>query len=114
LQHYLANLEKSIAFTQNDTAKATLEKIQTNIAARERDIQTAEQSLEDVTPIGWNTSSWHNTIGSAGSFLFKLLGLVLSVFAIMMGAPFWFDTLNKISNLRGTGPKPSTTISDAK
>jgi hypothetical protein len=27
----------------------------------------------------------------------------------MMGAPFWFDTLNKISNLRGTGNKPQTT-----
>jgi len=112
LQHYLDNLERSIAFTHNDTAQATLEKIQTNIAARERDIQTAKQSLEDVIPIGWNTSSWHNTTGSAGSFLLKLLGLVLSVFAIMMGAPFWFDTLNKISNLRGTGPKPSTTATD--
>jgi hypothetical protein len=26
--------------------------------------------------------------------------------AICLGAPFWFDILNKIANLRGTGPKP--------
>jgi hypothetical protein len=25
----------------------------------------------------------------------------------MLGAPFWFDLLNKISNVRGSGPKPS-------
>ena len=26
--------------------------------------------------------------------------------AVMLGAPFWFDLLNKVTNLRGTGAKP--------
>jgi hypothetical protein len=38
--------------------------------------------------------------------LSKLAGLLVTVFAIMMGAPFWFDVLNKISNMRGSGAKP--------
>jgi hypothetical protein len=29
-----------------------------------------------------------------------------------MGAPFWFDLLNKISNLRGTGTRPPSTTED--
>jgi len=29
-----------------------------------------------------------------------------------MGAPFWFDLLNKISNLRGTGTKPQSSSDD--
>jgi hypothetical protein len=37
-----------------------------------------------------------------------LLGLTLSVFAISLGAPFWFDLLNRLVNLRQTGNKPAT------
>jgi hypothetical protein len=37
-----------------------------------------------------------------------LLGLTLSVFAISLGAPFWFDLLNRLVNLRQTGVKPAT------
>jgi len=109
LQHYLDDLKKSTDFTRNDSVKASLEQIQTNISERVNDVKMAKQSLEDVIPLGWDTNNWHKTTASAGSFLLKLLGLVLTVFAIMMGAPFWFDTLNKISNLRGTGTKPQTT-----
>ena len=35
-----------------------------------------------------------------------LLGWVLSGVAIAMGAPFWFDLLNRIVNVRNTGSKP--------
>ncbi len=35
-----------------------------------------------------------------------LLGWMMSGIAIAMGAPFWFDLLNKIVNVRNTGSKP--------
>lgn len=35
-----------------------------------------------------------------------LLGWMLSGIAIAMGAPFWFDLLSKIVNVRNTGSKP--------
>jgi hypothetical protein len=31
-----------------------------------------------------------------------------------MGAPFWFDILNKIANLRGTGRKPASSADREK
>ena len=36
----------------------------------------------------------------------KLLGLVITIGAISQGAPFWFDILNKVTNLRATGRPP--------
>lgn len=38
--------------------------------------------------------------------LFTILGWILTAFAVSLGAPFWFDMLNKIIRLRATGPKP--------
>jgi hypothetical protein len=39
-------------------------------------------------------------------FLFKLLGLLLTTLAISQGAPFWFDLLQKLVNLRLAGNPP--------
>ncbi len=38
---------------------------------------------------------------------FRLIcGWIVSGLAIAMGAPFWFDILNKVINVRNSGPKP--------
>jgi hypothetical protein len=42
-------------------------------------------------------------------WLIKLLGLALTIAAASIGAPFWFDTLNRLVNLRNTGKVPATT-----
>jgi hypothetical protein len=39
----------------------------------------------------------------------KLLGLIMTAVALSLGAPFWFDLLGKLVNLRGTGKKPDRT-----
>ncbi len=36
----------------------------------------------------------------------KWLGFLLTAFAISLGAPFWFDLLNRFINLRASGAKP--------
>jgi hypothetical protein len=36
----------------------------------------------------------------------KLLGLIITIGAISQGAPFWFDILNKVTNLRAAGRPP--------
>ncbi|NRB49816.1 MAG: hypothetical protein HRU41_19190 [Saprospiraceae bacterium] len=36
----------------------------------------------------------------------KILGWLVTALAITLGAPFWFDILKKIVNLRGAGKKP--------
>jgi hypothetical protein len=40
------------------------------------------------------------------SWLLKITGLLLTALAAMLGAPFWFDLINRAINLRGSGTKP--------
>ena len=44
--------------------------------------------------------------------LVKLIGMLVTGGAVAMGAPFWFDLLNKFVNFRAAGPKPSSTAAD--
>ncbi|HEU5293088.1 MAG TPA: hypothetical protein VFU05_20725 [Cyclobacteriaceae bacterium] len=50
-------------------------------------------------PIGWGIKKDH-------SLLFSILGWFLTVLALTAGAPFWFDALKNIVNIRNAGPKP--------
>ena len=43
------------------------------------------------------------------SFFMKLIGWLLTALAISLGAPFWFDLLNKFVKLRESGPKQTPT-----
>lgn len=42
--------------------------------------------------------------------LYRLPGWLLSALAITMGAPFWFELLNKFINVRNTGKKPASPV----
>jgi hypothetical protein len=53
-------------------------------------------------PLGWQTAP-----DDAGGWLLKLLGWLITVFALSFGAPFWFDVLGKVVNMRSSGPKPA-------
>lgn len=39
----------------------------------------------------------------------RLIGWILTAFALSFGAPFWFDVLKKSVNIRGAGQKPTST-----
>jgi hypothetical protein len=77
---------------------------------------TAEPSPNSVIPeeqellerlFGWT--------GEAGRFAaapwiwtaMHLLGWLLTALAVSLGAPFWFDTLNRFMNIRSSGPAPA-------
>ncbi len=62
--------------------------------------------LENV--LGWQNQVPITTMGGVGIFE-KILGLLLTIVAISLGAPFWFDMLNKIVNLRSAGRSPEET-----
>lgn len=44
--------------------------------------------------------------GDFNWWLAKILGLLLTVGAASLGAPFWFDMLNKFINVRSVGKSP--------
>jgi hypothetical protein len=55
-------------------------------------------------PIGW--SSFPPQLTPAGYFL-MFIGWLVTASSALFGAPFWFDLLQNITQLRGTGRKPS-------
>jgi hypothetical protein len=80
--------------------------------------QSADSDVQDISalklPIGWtpsytkstpSTDPRHVPIGAA-SWIIKILGLILSVLALSLGAPFWFQALGTIASWRQSGPKP--------
>jgi hypothetical protein len=52
-------------------------------------------------PIGWRELP-----KGANLWMLKLLGLLVTTFAVAQGAPFWFELLGKLINVRMTGKKP--------
>jgi hypothetical protein len=61
-------------------------------------------------PVGWNDTAWP---GINLYLLLHLLGILGVGLAASLGAPFWFDALSKLANLRTTGPKPRSTTQPA-
>jgi hypothetical protein len=62
----------------------------------------------DKPPIGWSRDSKDIRIwpGALEDQALKVLGILLTSFAIVLGAPFWFDMLNNVINLRLSGNPP--------
>ena len=68
-------------------------------------------------PLGWPDLHWRHWDATkyaddarvphdAAAAWVKLAGLIVTAFALTLGAPFWFDLLNKFINFRATGPPP--------
>jgi hypothetical protein len=67
--------------------------------------------LEELQfPIGWEESNRpHGVTGLA----IAIFGWLLTGAAITLGAPFWFDLLCKVSNLRAAGVRPASVLTPA-
>ena len=63
-------------------------------------------------PIGWSVENIK--LYNFWDILKKIGGLLLTVFAVSLGAPFWFDILNKLANLRSSGNKPKSSLEEKK
>lgn len=73
-----------------------------------------ERNLSQINglglPIGWDVTNqrikppqppWYS-LSSSAAWAFKLFGWLLTAMAISLGAPFWFDLLNKFMIVRST------------
>lgn len=81
--------------------------IEVEIFLEEKDAKKVEETvakLEDIgLPIGWQTEKLPE---SAIEYLLKILGWALAALAASQGSHIWFDVLNRLVNMRGTGKKP--------
>ena len=98
-----AKLPASQNTSAENTDKAAVEKKED---PRIKIVLEKAESLQ--LPLGWslNSDDPRSIPRSPGWFFSKLFGLLISVFAISLGAPFWFDTLSKFINIRGAGTPP--------
>jgi len=65
----------------------------------------ADDTLCEIgLPIGWSATAWP---GLDWYLLLHLLGILAVAIAASFGAPFWFDLLNRIVNLRIAGRPPA-------
>ena len=55
----------------------------------------------DQTPDDFNRD-WRKIPNTLGAWLLKIAGLLFTAFAVSLGAPFWFDILNRFMVIRST------------
>jgi hypothetical protein len=60
-------------------------------------------TLTPVLPLG---GAWSNLPTDRIGWLQKVIGILLTAFMVSLGAPFWFDILDSIMNVRAAGPRP--------
>jgi hypothetical protein len=68
-------------------------------------IKEAQGELDKLQlPVGWSAPV--KLPNNFGEFVNKIFGWLFTAFALSLGAPFWFDVLKKLVNLRSTGTAP--------
>jgi hypothetical protein len=105
---------------QNTEAISCLEAAEARAQKREclssvrEDVNFVLNNLSTL-PFGWDLSE--PLQNQFVPFNFKntvevVVGWLLSAVAISMGAPFWFELLNKVVNVRNSGKKPKASTED--
>ena len=103
---------------QDATLRASLVSM-AEVTAKEALPQNAEQERERIKrmsaeikqlglPIGWSREPNDTKAlpSDVGGWALKIIGLSLTAIAVSLGAPFWFDVLNKLVNIRSVGKQP--------
>ena len=72
------------------------------------------ENISTFLPIGWNLEAEKavfistrqkandREVSMSGFWILKIFGLLITIFGVMLGAPFWFDVLGKVSNIRSS------------
>ena len=103
---------------QNETLRTRL------IALAPTSVKPASQDLDKALaaiPLGWPCPNSRMENGETFCVFAKegderlpgpgplprVIGWLLTIFAVSLGAPFWFDLMNRMANLRNAGRSPN-------
>jgi len=121
----MARIQKTDSAIQanstNDIMKLSLELENYKLLKSRRDtllnraetlIQKDIQNIHHSLGLKWEEYDFKS--GSYLSLLKSFLGCVITAIALSMGAPFWFDLLNKLMKLRGSVATPTSDDKEKK
>ena len=105
-------LQKVVALAEDFAAKEdALQLDEARAPEFERSLQDLQglvgnqiESIRSPLGLGWKNVDMATV--TVYDVLTKLLGWLVTALAISLGAPFWFDLLNKLVNMRNSGNKP--------
>jgi len=96
---------ESSALEVNQLCSSQINSDNDNSEALAKCLNDFKSSFEDeqTLPVGWNEDGWFNGTQIQNQGRWQIgLGWFISAIAIAMGAPFWFDLLAKVINVRNT------------
>ena len=106
LRKAVVSVAESYELPKNQNAAAQEDDYPTQLKKQTEETKQAIKQLQDTfvdlrIPIGWTglPLDWNG-------WLIKVIGLSITGVAAMQGAPFWFDVLGKLINVRSAGKKP--------
>ncbi|NWG15729.1 MAG: hypothetical protein HXY41_03765 [Chloroflexi bacterium] len=122
-------LRETVVFAAESAAQSQLETTTESTGSTEEDIQRLRETVQGFLdlrlPIGWevnasdqavalgsprnaaNFSPVVNPAGWLGFLVLKLVGWIITTFAIMQGSDFWFNLLGRLTSARAAVSKPA-------
>lgn len=122
----LNTIDQKLEKNANDTVTGELRTTITQLKNNQAFIKDTYQAISNTgLPLGWENAivKFEDRADKSQTccftyylFIFfqKFVGLSLTAFALTLGAPFWFDMINKMVNVRTSGKKPEDVENDRK
>lgn len=104
---------------KGDSTTSSVKETVAMMAAAKKQNDSLYYSMVNMgLPLGWSTANlstctkdarttWDKVWCYIKMILSKLVGLIATIAALTLGAPFWFDMINKVVNIRSAGKKPT-------
>lgn len=94
------NMRDSLVAEAQKYVAGQTNKAEANAESRLR--ENARTITQFGLPLGWDTSNALAVPNTVDAWILKIVGWLITAVAVSLGAPFWFDLLNKVMIVRST------------
>ena len=101
------HIGKMLFAVHSPLRESLVEQAKPFLASHNDTLEHVAAAINSVSlPIGWAEFRWKGCDQTAADILAGFPGWLITALAVSLGAPFWFDLLNKFINIRGAGKAP--------
>jgi hypothetical protein len=104
-----ANISKLDSLQQLVVTDTSIESIK---KTAQGNIKTEVIAYKQTTGYGLGYDDFSKEWSGAKNFWKKILGMLITAFALQLGSNYWFDLMNKAVNVRATGKRPDDKPTD--